>query len=140
MKVDLSKEILGFDGKPLVDKTEGVQAALPDGTPIYLKFGIKVKGPNEEEVELIDDRKPRTIGSLLLELVVTPLKKDQEKNDPVQRMMLFNLAQTFYKNEGKQITLKAEEIVELKERALILFVDPQIYAGIVNSIDPGTKK
>lgn len=140
MKVDLAKEIVGFDGKPLVDKTEGVQAALPDGTQIYLKFGVKVKGPDGEEVELIDNRKPRTIGSLLLELVVTPLKKDQEKNDSAQRMMLFNLAQTFHKNEGKQITLKAEEVVELKERALILFVDPQIYAGIVNAIDPGTKK
>ena len=41
MKVDLSKEIVGFDGKPLVSEIEGVEAFLPDGTQVFLKHGLR---------------------------------------------------------------------------------------------------
>ena len=135
MKVDLSKKVEGYDGKPLVNKVEGVQSQLPDGQVIYLKYGLKVKDSKGKEVELVDDRKPRTIGSVLLECVTTPLKKDNEQT-PEQRLRLFSLAQLFHKNMDGSVDITAEDVVELKSRAHTLFLDPQVFAGVVNAIDP----
>jgi hypothetical protein len=114
---------------------------LLNGSPILLKYGLKVKiADTDKEVELIDNRKPRTIGDLMLECVTTPLQKDNDDKDGTNRLRLFNLAQEIYKNKDKTINLKAEDIVEIKDRALKLFLDPQTYAGIVNAIDPDKEK
>ena len=134
MKVDLSKVVIGYDGEPLVDKTEGVGCKLPDDTPVYLKFGLKVKDPNGKEIELIDDRKPKVVGDLLLQLVTTPLKGD-DKHSADQRTRLFELSQLFYKNKEKTVALKAEDVVELKSRALKLYIDIQVFNGVVNAIE-----
>jgi hypothetical protein len=135
MKVDLNKTINGYDGKPLLSKVEGVQASLPDGKIVYFRYGLKVKDSSGNEIELIDNRKPRTIGDVLLECVTTPLQDDKD-HTPERRIRLFELAQLIHKNKDKSVTLTAEDIVELKSRSHTLYLDAQIFAGIVNAIDP----
>jgi hypothetical protein len=139
MNVDLKKAMTGFNGEPLMNEISGVRASLEDGTDVYLKYGLKVKDQDGKEIMLIDDRKPTTIGDILLQLSATPLKGD-ESHTPEERMRLFDLSCMFHENKGKTVSLTASDVVELKNRALKLFLDPQIFTGVVDAIDPGSRK
>lgn len=134
MKVDLSKEIIGYDGKPLVNKIDGIECALSDGTTVYLKYGLKVKNSKGEEIELVEGRKTQTIGEVLLQAVTTPLQ-DDKGHTIEQRTRLFELSQMFYENMEGEVELKAEDIVELKSRVLKIYFDVQVFNSVIKALD-----
>jgi len=127
MKVDLTEVLTGIDGVPILE-TPGVRLTDDQGNVGYVPYGTKVITEDGQDVELKDDTKTRTLGSIFIQALMAYSEKHDNGEAYDATIKRSRRAQEFY--DFEEVYLEMEDLVDLKKRVHMIFPSPVVVGAV----------